>query len=75
MLDPIRKLLMDFKLVAFAVFMIGLAFLVLKDQKKVERFQSAGTLLQLGISHVPTRAELKQDRLRERRRVHQERSY
>ena len=41
-------------------------------QRAKEAFQSAGTLVQLETSHVPTRAEVRDERHWLRRRVHQD---
>ncbi len=46
--------------------------LVASQFVKEEGFQSAGTLVQLETSHVPTRAELRDRQHWLRRRVHQD---
>jgi hypothetical protein len=55
------------------VFAFAVIFLILQwwflDK---EGFQSAGTLLQLETSHVPTRAEAKREHRWLRKRIHQD---
>ena len=50
-------------LIPYILLFIAMTFFsLLFAQKKKEDFQSAGTLLQLETSHVPTRAELRDTR-------------
>jgi hypothetical protein len=52
--------------------LLGLYALYWFFNKIAEGFQSAGTILQLETSHVPTLAEVRRDRRQERRRIHKD---
>lgn len=55
------------------IFFVSLLFLAAQWRLlDAEGFQSAGTLLQLQTSHVPTLPEVKRERRWLRRRIHQD---
>ena len=62
------KHLVPYILILAALFIVSL----LVTQRTKEAFQSAGTLVQLETSHVPTRAEVRDQRRWMRQRVEQD---
>jgi hypothetical protein len=59
-------------LLKLTAILLGLYALYWFFNKIAEGFQSAGTILQLETSHVPTLAEVRHDRRQERRRIHRD---
>ncbi len=59
-------------LLKLTAILLGLYALYWFFNRIAEGFQSAGTVLQLETSHVPTLAEVRRDHRQERKRIHQD---